>query len=105
MEILLSGVNLSSQALTEGYDETSKSISPEEFGNAPTYGRKLARWLGMEEEVYVRDNTDLEDQKDYTVEYREGRFGSSILDEFDDVDEALEEGKEIAQENLGLKLQ
>ena len=101
----MSGVNLNSTALVEDDDEDSKASSYGELGNAPTYGRKLARWLVDGEEIYVRDNTDIENLNDYTVEYREGRFGPEMFDEFNDVDEALEKGKEKARENLGLKLQ
>jgi hypothetical protein len=116
MEILLSGVNLSSQALTEDYDETSKPISKEELGNAPTYGRKKARWVFWGDEIYVRDNEDIEGLKDYTVEHRSGRFGSETLyagepDEFDDgveyaefdeFENALEHAESIIEGKLKL---
>lgn len=101
----MSGVNLSSQALAEDYDEDSKSISNDELGNVHSYGRRIARWLGGDEEVYVRDNTDIEDESDYTVEYRDGRFGSDTVAELDDLENALEEGREIAEENLSAHLQ
>ncbi|MFT4892653.1 MAG: hypothetical protein ACI8Z7_000435 [Candidatus Nanohaloarchaea archaeon] len=102
MEILLSGVNLSSQALTEGYDETSKSISQEELGNAPAYGRKEARWILDHGELYIRDNLDIVDRSDYTVEYRSERFGTETLPyaEFDDFGEAREYAELIVEDKV-----
>lgn len=97
----MSGVNLSSQALTADQSKTDlKSISEEYGTEAPVYGRKLARWLVEGEEIYVRDNTDIEDLNDYTVEYREGRFGAETQAELRDLEKALEKGKEIAEEEI-----
>lgn len=102
MEIILSGVNLSSQALTQDQGKDSKSISEQELGNARNYGRKEARWILDHGELYIRDNLDIDDYSDYTVEYRSGRFGTETLpySKFDDFGEAVEYAELIVEDKV-----
>lgn len=97
----MSGVNLNTQALATNKSETGSKPISEEYGTeALIYGRKLARWLDDGDEVYVRNNTDIENLADYTVEYRRGRFGPEALEELEDLEDALEKGEEIAEQKI-----
>ncbi|PSG99690.1 MAG: hypothetical protein BRC28_03315 [Nanohaloarchaea archaeon SW_4_43_9] len=97
----MSGVNLSTQALTTDKSKTGSKPISEEYGTeALIYGRKLARWLVDGDEVYVRDNTDIENLTDYTVEYRRGRFGPEALAELENLEDALEKGEEVAEQKI-----
>lgn len=100
----MSGVNLNPETESDGLIEPSKSSLTPESCNAPNYGRKLARWVDDLQEVYVRENTDLEYGKQFTVEYREGRFGATHDHSgeeaeglFNNIEDALEKGEEMAE--------